>query len=156
MDWSFEDYEVGTGYTAHSHTPYAALAEFAALVATGDTHQDAIVNLRVAYEQRVRSMREEGRPIPAPGDQPESVGFASTERVDALAPFVAEFWERILRTSYSTSFVSDNSRFSSWEHYVGGRDELIRRVRAVYGVDISDSYDEPIPDVLARIREELT
>ncbi len=52
-----------------------------------------------------------------------------------------------------TSFVSNESRLSSWEHYVGGREQLIARVWEQYGVDISPFYNDPIPDVLTHIRD---
>jgi hypothetical protein len=43
------------------------------------------------------------------------------------------------------------------ERYLpGGRAELIQKVRAKYGVDISAYYDEPIPVVLRRIQEQST
>ena len=37
--------------------------------------------------------------------------------------------------------------------YSGGRQELIARVKAIYGVDITDYYDRPIPVVLRIISE---
>jgi hypothetical protein len=84
------------------------------------------------------------------------IGFAPDDRIQALHPFIDEFWERVLGTSMSTSFVSNQSRFSSWEHYVGGREQLIERVQEQYWVDISAFYDDPIPDVLTRIRDAST
>ncbi len=81
------------------------------------------------------------------------IGFAPDDRIQALHPFIDEFWEQVLGTSMATSFVSNESRFSSWEHYVGGREQLIARVQEQYGVDISHFYDDPIPDVLRRIRD---
>jgi len=92
----------------------------------------------------------------SPIDYSKPVPFAPNDRIEALRPFVEEFWDAILGTSYSTSYVSNFSRFSSWEHYVGGREALIARVRAVYGVDISHYYDGLIADILIRIRDRLT
>jgi hypothetical protein len=48
---------------------------------------------------------------------------------------------------------SRSSLLASWQHYVGGRDALIDRVRQVYGVDITPYYDEPIPIVLRKVRD---
>ena len=55
----------------------------------------------------------------------------------------------------STSFVSNESTLEVWEQiYIpGGRQELIARVKAIYGVDITDYYDRPIPVVLRIISE---
>ncbi len=78
--------------------------------------------------------------------------FAPNDQVEALRPFVDEFWSLILETSYSTSFVSNESTLDAWQHYVGGRAQLIQRVRSAYGVDISSYYDEPIPIVLRKVK----
>jgi hypothetical protein len=83
------------------------------------------------------------------------VGFAPNDQIEALRPFVDEFWSEILGTSYLTSYVSNQSQLDTWERYVpGGRAALIERVKQRYGVDISEFYDEPLPLVLRRIREE--
>jgi len=89
-----------------------------------------------------------------PGRKNGKPKFAPNDQVELLRPFVDEFWSDIINTSYSTSFVSNGSVLSSWDHYLsGGRDELIQKVKDKYGVDISDYYDEPIPVVLTRIKE---
>lgn len=79
--------------------------------------------------------------------------FAPNDEVEGLRPFVDEFWATILGTSYATSFVSNESTLDSWEHYVGGRAELIDRVERVYGVDITPYYDESIPSALRKVRD---
>ncbi|MDH3346504.1 MAG: hypothetical protein OEM02_00190 [Desulfobulbaceae bacterium] len=82
------------------------------------------------------------------------VTFAPNDQVEKLRPFVDEFWSLILRTSYDTSFVSNESTLDSWQSYVsGGKDALIERVKWYYGVDIISYYDQPIPNVLAKVRE---
>ena len=150
----FEDYDVQTGYT-RAGVPYASIREFAALVAPGATHEEAIEELRREFQWRVESMRRNGERIPRPGSKPARVGFAPNDRIEALRPFVDEFWSEILGTSYLTSYVSDESRLSTWERYVPGeRGALIERVKDRYGVDISAFYDEPIPLVLRRIQEQ--
>jgi hypothetical protein len=53
-------------------------------------------------------------------DGPEKFDFAPNDEVESLRPFVDEFWSRILETSYSTSFVSNESNLNPWQHYVGG------------------------------------
>jgi hypothetical protein len=61
----------------------------------------------------------------------------------------------LLGTSYSTSFVSNESTLDVWGYmYVpGGRQELVARVKARYGVDITDEYEKPIPIILRIIAE---
>jgi hypothetical protein len=78
-------------------------------------------------------------------DPAERVEFAPNDQVEALRPFVDEFWSRILETSYATSFVSNESTLESWQHYVGGRVELIERVRLAYGVDTASTTTSPYP-----------
>ncbi len=152
----FEDYRIKTGYTNVGHVPYASIEEFFALVATGATHNEAIWKLRPEFERRIACMKERGEPIPLPGSGKGRARFASNDQIAALRPLVDEFWSEILGTSYATSFVSNESRLSTWDHYLsGGRAELIRKVKEKYGVDISSCYDEPIPAVLQRIRDAL-
>jgi predicted RNase H-like HicB family nuclease len=149
----FENYRIQTGHTNADHTPYAAIEEFFALSATGETRNDAIRNLKPKFEERIRQMKERGEPIPLPGSGKGVPRFAPNDQIEALRPFVDEFWSEILGASYATSFVSDESRLFSWDHYLaGGRAELIQKVRVKYGVDISAYYDEPIPAVLRRIQ----
>jgi len=150
----FEDYRIKTGYTNVGHVPYASIEEFFALGATGTTHNEAIWNLRPEFEKRVAYMKERGEPLPLPGSGRGKARFASNDQIEALRPLVDEFWSEILGTSYATSFVSNESRLSAWDHYLsGGREELIRKVKEKYGVDISSYYDDPIPAVLQRIRD---
>ncbi|MBN1362699.1 MAG: hypothetical protein JW993_19025 [Sedimentisphaerales bacterium] len=149
----FENYRIQTGYTNADHTPYAAIEEFFALSALGKTHDEAISNLRPKFEERVKLMKDRGEPIPLPGSGKGIPRFAPNDQIEALRPFVDEFWSEILGTSYATSFVSDESRLFSWDHYLaGGRAELIQKVKAKYGVDLSAYYDEPIPVILRRIQ----
>ena len=154
----FEDYRIKTGHTRVDHVPYACTEEFFSLIATGTTEDEAIWNLRPVFEQRVRWMKERGEPIPSPGSGRARARFAPNDQIEALRPFVDEFWSEILGTAYATSFVSNESRLSTWaERYLpGGRAELIQKVKDRYGVDISAYYDEPIPVVLRRIQEQST
>jgi hypothetical protein len=153
----FEDYKIKTGYTNVGHVPIASLEEFFALTGTGDTHEEAISQLKDEFYKRIDLMEQRGEPIPRPGSGKARARFADSDQVESLRPFIDEFWSEILGTSYLTSFVSNKSRLSSWEHYVsGGRPSLIRRVKEKYGVDISDFYDEAIPVVLRRIRDAST
>ena len=149
----FEDYRIHTGYTNAGHVLYASIREFFSLIATGETRDEAIWNLRPVFEERVRQMKETGEPIPLPGNGRAKPRFAPNDQIEALRPFIDEFWAEILGTSYARSFVSNESRLSSWDRYLPGRrTELIEKVKAKYGVDISTCYDEPIPVVLRRIQ----
>lgn len=158
LEPKFENYRIKTGYTRAGHVPYACIEEFGSLIATGTTEDEAIWNLRPVFEQRVKWMTEHGEPIPLAGSGRGRARFAPNDQIEALRPFVDEFWSEVLGTSYATSFVSNESRLSTWAgHYLsGGCTELIQRVKARYGVDVSAYYDEPIPVVLRRIQEQST
>ena len=150
----FEDYEVETGYTNEGNVPYAAIMEFFALAELGDTHKQAKRKLKRSFYKRLEAMHQQGEAIPLPGSGPGPARFAPSDQIEQLRPFVDEFWEKILETSYEMSFVSNESRLSSWERYVaGGREALIERVMQLYGVDITEIYDEPISVVLRRVRD---
>jgi len=150
----FEDYNIQTGYMNVGHLPHASIEEFFSLAATGSTPEEAVENLRKRFEERVNLMMESGERIPRPGSGRARPRFAPNDQIEVLRPFVDEFWSEILGTSYLTSFVSNESRLSSWEHYVsGGRPALIQKVKERYGVDITAFYDDPIPDVLGRVQE---
>jgi predicted RNase H-like HicB family nuclease len=151
----FEDYTIKTGYTRAAHAPYASLEEFFGLVTAGATHEEAIEKLRKEFASRIAYMRRQGEPIPRPGSGRAEPKFAPNDQIEALRPFVDGFWSDILGTSYAMSFVSNESRLDSWEDYVpGGRAALVQRVVKRYGVDISAYCDEPIPQVLRRIKQE--
>lgn len=153
MASSFDEYTLETGFTNEGNVPYASLKEFFALVATGESHEEAIEKLRVEYENRLEFLRNSGDEIPVPGGPKQKAKFASTERMDKLAVPAAHFLKNVLGTSYATSFVSDESMLRDWEHYLGDRQEVIDRTIAVYGVDIGLVYDKPIADVLQYIKQ---
>ena len=83
------------------------------------------------------------------------IEFAPNDEIEKLRPFVDEFWRLIFGTSYETSFVSNESILDAWEHYVGDREAVIKQVQWFYGVDITPYYDEPIPNVLRKVRQGL-
>jgi hypothetical protein len=145
----FEDYEIHVRYRNVDRMPYAAIDEFFSLVATGDSPEHAVENLRGQFDERIEWMIRSDEPIPRPGTGRAQPRFAPNDQVEAFRPFVDEFWSEILGTSYLTSFVSNKSRLSTWEQYVlGGRPALVQKVKDRYGVDITPFYDDPIPDVL--------
>jgi hypothetical protein len=152
MNYRFEDYKVVTGRTKMGNLPYATLEEFASLIATGKSSEEALNNLRKKYLERVARHLANGKPIPAPGSGKVKIGFALDGEIWKLGFVVEDFWKNILGTSLTTSVVSNESRLSSWEHYCGGRDVLIQRVLERYSVDIS-TYSEPIPIILKKIKE---
>jgi predicted RNase H-like HicB family nuclease len=155
MTYRFEDYNVQTGKRRDRPGYWASIEEFASLIADGQTEEEARGKLRPQFHERVQLLQSRGEPLPLPGSGKRVPTFAPNDQIEQLRPLVDDFWQRILGTSYSTAFVSNESTLEVWEHmYVpGGRQELIARVKAIYGVDITDYYDRPLPIVLRIISE---
>ncbi|HCI78809.1 MAG TPA: hypothetical protein DHW02_03880 [Ktedonobacter sp.] len=153
--YSFEDYKVLTGKIRDRDVFYAFIEEFGLLVAEGQSQEQAIHELKEKFLQRVEALLKEGEPLPVPGSGKRAIRFASNQQVEQLRPFVDDFWMRIFGTSYNTSFVSGESNLEAWVNmYVpGGRQELFARVQTIYGVDISEYWDEPVPVVLRKIMD---
>lgn len=154
MAYRFEDYHVKTGKLRNRPGYWASIEEFGSLIADGQTEEEAIRKLRPKFEERMYFLQSRGEPPPLPESGKRMSTFAPNDQIEKLRPFVDDFWQRILGTSYDTSFVSNESTLDAWEHYIpGGRQELIARVKALYGVDIADDYERPLPIVLQSISE---
>ena len=155
MTYHFEDYDIKTGKYQYRSIYWASIEEFASLKAEGQTEEEARHKLRPKFTERVQLLQSRGEPLPLPGSGKQVLTFAPNDQIEQFRPLVDDFWQRILGTSYRTSFVSNESTLEVWEHmYVsGGRQELIARVKAIYGVDITDYYDRPLPIVLRIISE---
>ena len=119
-----------------------------------DRTEDAEMALKPKFEKQIQSLLKTHQPIPKPGTGKANITFALNDKIESLRPFIDEFWEKILGTSYSTSFVSDESRFYAWEDYLrGGKSELIEKVNKEYHTDIKDIYEYPIHEVLSKIKD---
>ena len=155
LTYRFEDYDIKTGKLRHRPGYWASIEEFASLIAEGQTEEEAINTLLLEFQERVHALQNHGEPLPLPGSGKPVFTFAPNDQIEQFRPLVDDFWERILGTSYSTSFVSNESTLQVWEQlYVrGGRQELIARVKAIYGVDITSYYDRSLPIVLKIISE---
>jgi len=118
-----------------------------------DKKEDAYLILKAKFEKEIERLRAVDRPIPKPGSGKATFTFAANEKIQNLRPFIDEFWQKILGTSFSSSLISNESDLTSWEHYLtGGKNELIEKVKNEYGIDIKKIYDLPIHEVLATIK----
>jgi len=155
MTYRLEDYDIQTGKLRDRPGYWASIEEFASLIADGQTEEEAIHRLRAKFVERAHLLQRRGEPLPFPGSGKRVPTFAPNDQIEQFRPLVDDFWRQILGTSYSTSFVSNESTLEVWERmYVpGGRLELVARVKAIYGVDITDYYDSPLPIVLRIISE---
>jgi predicted RNase H-like HicB family nuclease len=152
MTHRFEDYCVQTGVLRSGEGYYASIEEFPALVDMGQSIEEAKANLRLRFNERIQYLNNIGSTIPAPGGGKAKIKFAPNDQIEALRPLVDYFWADVLGTSYSQSYVSNESKLEDWEHYVsGGRTEIISRIVERFGIDISDCYGESVVNVLRKI-----
>ncbi len=127
----------------------ASIEEFPSVIILINSKEEALDKLRPIFYQELEKYKQNNKIIPEPGSGKKLLTFAESANVNSLRPFIDEFWEQILNTSYLHSFVSGESRFSAWEHYLtGGKDTLIRKVKEEYGVDIEPIYERPIFEIL--------
>lgn len=154
--YQFEDYTIKTGKLRYRPGYWAAIEEFSSLIAEGQTEEEAVHGLYLKFQERVNTLQSRGEPFPLPASGKRLPAFAPNDQIEQLRPLVDDFWERVLGTSYSTSFVSNESTLQVWEHHYvsGGQQELIARVKAIYGVDITEFYDRPLPIILRIISEQ--
>ncbi|MDF7799752.1 hypothetical protein P4C99_09760 [Pontiellaceae bacterium B1224] len=81
----------------------------------------------------------------------------SDKELELLNSLAVQIWENIFGMPFFKAYVTSNSYLSSWEDcHPDGREGLIESINDTYDVDISDYYDEPIPDVLLVIAKEIT
>jgi len=80
----------------------------------------------------------------------ESLGFVSDMADDFLAKVLGHPEALITDESYITDFETWGERTERF------RKQIIARAKKVYGVDISDVFDEPLPKVLHFIQTKRT
>ncbi len=142
-----EDYTLVVRYREDWQCFEASLNEFFALIASGQTEQEAMTELKRLYLERVIYLEAIGKPLPIPGEAPEPM-FATSARVDALSGTARDFFRRVLNLDYDDVFVSDATRLEEF-----GTLEFLRvKIKLEYGVDIGDDLEQPLWEVLGKIR----
>jgi hypothetical protein len=115
------------------------------IAGTGDSRPEAIEQLRANIERR----REEKGSVPRPGTR-VPIEFASQEQLSRYPELEEEFVTRVLQLDWV--LMTDES--SLWDFH-GEEDnaEYYRRIKEVYGVDVSDVPGARIAGILAKIAE---
>jgi len=151
----FSDYKIYIGQSSNYSDKYvASIEELHNVKALIDNKEKAVEILRPLFEKEIERLKLENQPIPKSGSGKAKVTFASNDKIEKLRPFIDEFWNKILGTSYLTSFVSDESYFRDWEHYLDSKNKtIIEKVKDVYGIDIESIYDKPIHIILTEIKK---
>ncbi|WP_373060516.1 hypothetical protein [Zunongwangia sp. H14] len=152
---NFKDYKIRI-VDAHNYPGQfvASIEEFYNVIAIIDTKDKAETALRPLFDKEIKRLQDANETIPLPDSGKAKVTFAADDKIQALRPLVDDFWDKILGTSYSTSFVSDNSYFRDWEfHLPDGKKDIIAKVKTVYNTDIEPIYDRPIHEILRTIKK---
>src|SRR5688500_1875413 len=125
----FKDYKIRIVDSTNYKDKFVAyIEELHNVIEIIDNKDDAERVLEPKCEKEIRRLIQTNQPIPKPATGKAKITFAANDNVQALRPLVDQFWEKVLGTSYSTSFVSDDSYFRDWEHYLkGGKEELIEK-----------------------------
>jgi hypothetical protein len=155
-DWELIDYPVvirevkvnpeyiGTRYRQYR---YSALIVNWGLVGLGDTKQEALQalesNLATAKSERAESQK----PVPRPGAR-VPIEFASQERISKHPDLARDFIRRVL--DVEGAWISDESTL--WDfHAKETNDELIAKIKEIYGVDVSDLHSAKLCEILERV-----
>lgn len=113
----------------------------------GETPTHAMASLADQFG-RIKTVRlREGKGLPRPGTK-VPIEFASSDRVSADPELRDDFIQRVLDIDWA--FVSDESTL--WDfHSELANDTLNARIKATYGVDVSDLEAGNLADILERI-----
>jgi hypothetical protein len=149
-EWTLEDYPIRyrrqKGDLPQLKPWIARIPGWWVMTGLGDSREEALADLRRSVEEH----RERHGALPRPGtDVP--IEFAPFEVVSRHEDLAAEFFPPIIGMSYDDCLITDES--SVWDFAVmGDAGELARKVRLVFGTDISDLAAEGnIAAILDRI-----
>ena len=142
-----EDYTLNVRYREDWNCFEASLNEFFALIASGQTEQEALNKLERLYSERIVYLEAIGKPLPIPGEAPEPM-FSTSVRVDALSGTARDFFGRVLNLDYDEVFVSDATRLEEF----GSLEYLREKIKLEYGVDIGTDLEQALWEVLGKIR----
>ena len=155
--WKLDDYPVvyrrqnpiasEPGSQFQSHLYIASIANWTAMDGTGDTKDDARVELLRRFKDKKVEEAKIGKRLPRPGTRVR-LKFASPARVNAHAELADDFVKRILGLEWCV--LTDES--SLWHfHLSESNDRLFARIKEIYGVDVSYIDSGNIAEILERI-----
>lgn len=146
--WVLNDYPIKTWENPNAGEDKCAfgagIINWSFMVGHGETPEKAIK----ALEARFKLRKENNPDLPRPGSQ-VPIKYASTEKIDKYREIAVDFFKRVLNQDYNKGFYSDGASLSPFEgpdEEKGKivKEEIIRRTLSVYGVDITNIYDEPL------------
>jgi len=156
-DWELSDYPIaireqeidpsyaGTRMTQHRYS--ASIVNWWVLRGGGDTKREALQALEKAFAATKAEKAGKSKPLPRPGVH-VPIEFASRRQVDANSALAGNFIRRVLNLDWA--WISDESTL--WDfHHAKTNQELIARIKEVYGVRVADIESANIVQILERI-----
>jgi hypothetical protein len=154
--WVFDDYPIRVWKNPNAGEAKvafgAAIINWSLMVGHGVSEVKAIESLK----DRFNLYRANNPRLPRPGSA-VPIRYATTEKIDQYRENAADFFKRILDQDYDKGFYSDESAL--WP--IEGPDpergkqvkaKIIKRTLMIYGVDISETYDEPLYKIFEQIK----
>jgi hypothetical protein len=154
-EWGLNDYPVRVRaqasdpklkpkrFTLHKYLAYIVNWH---LSGTGDTREEAFRDLTTKFDTaRLKAIA----PMPRPGVM-VPIELASSTKINVHPELAEDFIHRILEMKWA--WISDESTL--WDFHGDETNEAFcRKIREVYGVDISDLESAKLPEILDRIAQ---
>jgi len=155
-DWNFDDYPTKTWENPNAGEDKivygAGIVYWSGMVGHGETPEKALTVLKDSF----KLYKENNEDLPRPGTK-VPLKFASTENIDKYEKTAVDFFKEVLNMDYYKGFYSDGSILAYFEPYDNDeaakkiKEAIIKRTLLLYGVDITDIYDEPLWKIFERI-----
>ena len=154
-DWTLDDYPVRVGFrplvelapgSRFKPHPWRALVfNWPAMFGSGVTKNEALEELRRNFEQ----FKASNESLPRPGVK-VPIEFAACDRVDRHGELASIFLKRVF--GMDSVWISDESTL--WDFHTDETNEnLANKIKAIYGVDVSDISSGNLADIFDRIAE---
>jgi hypothetical protein len=156
-DWELSDYPVvirefkaNPEYSGPRFRQYrysAAIVNWWTLAGSGDTKKEALQDLEKHFTTQKLKGQKSGKALPRPGTR-VPIEFASQERVSRHPELARDFIRRVL--DVEGAWISDESSLGDF-HTRETNDELIAKIREIYGVDVADIHSAKLCEILERV-----
>lgn len=145
------DFDLATAFPdAKTEAYLAQIINWWALSGGGDSPEQAKAALADAFASFKAERLQDGIPLPRPGTS-VPLEFASQERVNRHPELQRDFFHKVLELEWA--WVSDETSLKDLSPEAG-TSSLVEKIRAVYGVDVSDIESGSLAEILERIAGE--
>jgi predicted RNase H-like HicB family nuclease len=155
-EWDFDDYPVeiySNENAGEDKVKFGArIVNWSVMVGHGETKQRALENLKESFK-----LFKDNNELPRPGTK-VPLRFALRQEIEDYEELAVDFFDKILKLNYYDCFVSDQSSLVDFESLDGDdkRKEFkirtIKRIKEIYGANITDTYDKYLVDVFNKIK----